>query len=403
MRKTRINASIFLLVLIALLLTGGIILAILAFRSDPIGESLSGDQVINTLFIVENQGKALCTYVLMYYPPTRRAAVFDIPGSLGLIIRRINRVDRIDTLYDFNRIAPFEIEIERLLGVDIAYSVIFTLENLGKVVDLIEGVDIFIPVPVDFHQEEAVLFPSGVSRLDGDKARTYITYEIPDENSEMGIYRKQRFFLNLLKRLGEKNESLKNPQMSELYQSFLKTNLNIRTRIRLFDAFAYIDTDRVNVQSVAGNIREVSGQTLIFPHWDGNLIKDIVRQSLNSMVRHIDGSVDDRVFTVEVLNGTVTSGLAGRTAELLSGFGYDIISIGNADRNDYQRSFIIDRSGQEEMARTFGEIIRCRDIRIDSSALEGSELGMDPQNYEYKADFTLILGRDFNERYVTGN
>jgi anionic cell wall polymer biosynthesis LytR-Cps2A-Psr (LCP) family protein len=403
MRKTKSNASIFLLVLIAMFLAGGITLAILAFRSDPIGESLSGDQVINTMFVIENQGKALCTYVLMYYPPTRRAAIFDIPGSLGLIIRRINRVDRIDTLYDFQRLSPFQNEVERLLGVDIAYSVILTLENLGKIVDLIEGVDIFIPVPVDFYQDEAVLFPSGVTRLDGDKVRTFITYELPHENSDMGVHRRQRFFLSFLKRLGEKNESLKNPQTGELYQSFLKTNLNTRTRVRLFDAIAHIDTDRVNIQSVSGNLREVSGQILIFPHWDGNLIKDIVRQSLSSMVRQMEGSLDDRVFTVEVLNGTTVSGLAGRTAELLRGFGYDIISIGNADRHDYQRSFIIDRSGQEEIARTFGDIIRCRDVRVDTSVDVGSDLDMDLRNYEYRADFTLILGKDFNERYVTGN
>jgi hypothetical protein len=179
--------------------------------------------------------------------------------------------------------------------------------------------------------------------------------------------------------------------------------MNIRTRTRLFDAFANIDTDRISIQSVGGNPREISGQTLIFPHWEGNLIKDIVRQSLNSMIRFTGGSLDDRIFTVEILNGTTIAGLAGRTAELLRGFGYDIISIGNADRNDYQRTFIIDRSGMEERARAFGEIIRCRDIRVDTTAPDDLELNMEMQNFEYRADFTLILGRDFNERYVTGS
>jgi len=403
MRKSGRDASVFFLALIALLVAGGIFIVVLAFRSDPLGESLSGDQVINTLFVIENQGKPICTYVLMYYPATQRAAVFEIPGSLGLVIRRINRMDRIDTLYDFQRITPYESEIGRLLGVDITYSVILTLENLGKIVDLIEGVDVFIPIPVEVYQDEAILFPSGLIRLDGDKAKTYMIYELPEENSEIPIFRRQRFFLSFLKQLGEKNESLKNPQVSDLYHSFLRTNMNPRIRARLFDAFVHINTDRVNIQSVGGNIREVSGQTLLFPYWDGNLIKDIVRQTLNNMVRPTDGTLDDRIFTVEVLNGTSVNGLAGRTAELIRGFGYDIISIGNADRNDYQRTFIIDRSGLEERARSFGEIIRCRDIRVDTSVQEDLELNMDLRNLEYRADFTLVLGRDFNERYVTGN
>ncbi|MDR1566575.1 MAG: LCP family protein [Treponema sp.] len=401
-KKNKADASALLLAAIGLILAGGVVFAVFALRSDPFEESLSGDRVINTLFVIENRDKPLCSYVIMYYPGTRRAAIFDVPGSLGLILQRINRVDRIDTVYDSRKISAYESEIENLLGVDISFSAVATLENLGKIVDLIEGVEIFIPSPVDVYQEEPVIFPSGVTRLDGDKAKTYITYELQEENSELANFRRQRFFLGFLKRLGERNEALRNPQTAHFYYSLLKTNMSQRNHIRLFDELAKIDADRVSVQSVGGNSREVSGQTLIFPFWDGNLIKDIVRQSLGSLVRPVEGSMNERVFTVEVLNGTAVNGLAGRTAELLRGFGYDVISIGNADRSDYERTVIIDRSGFEDMVRDFGEIIHCTNIRFDSPEPESSGIDIDAQSFEYPADFTLILGRDFNERYVTG-
>jgi hypothetical protein len=179
----------------------------------------------------------------------------------------------------------------------------------------------------------------------------------------------------------------------------LKTGIRERVRLRLFDEFAGIDTDRVGIQTVGGNVREVSGQQLIFPHWDGSLIKEIVRQTLGGLVRPAE-SVGDRVFTAEVLNGTTVSGLAGRTAELFRGFGYDVISIGNADHSDYEKTLLIDRSGYSNMARTFGDIIRCGNIRFDSPAQENPEIDLGAQNFEYRADFTLIIGRDFNGRYV---
>ncbi|MDR2618861.1 MAG: LCP family protein [Treponema sp.] len=401
-KKIKADASALLLAAIALILAGGVVFAVFVLRPDPLEESLSEDRVINTLFVIENRDKPLCSYVIMYYPGTRRAAIFDIPGSLGLILQRINRVDRIDTVYDPRKISAYESEIEGLLGVDISFSAVVTLENLGKIVDLIEGVEIFIPSPVDAYQEEPVLFPSGVARLDGDKAKTYITYELQEENSELVNFRRQRFFLGFLKRLGERNEALRNPQTAQFYYSLLKTSMSHRSQIRLFDELAKIDTDRAGIQSVGGNPREVSGQTLIFPFWDGNLIKDIVRQSLGSLVRPVEGSMNERVFTVEVLNGTLVNGLAGRTAELLRGFGYDVISIGNADSSDYERTVIIDRSGFEDVVRDFGEIIHCTNIRFDSLESESPEINMDAQSFEYPADFTLILGRDFNERYVTG-
>jgi hypothetical protein len=169
-----------------------------------------------------------------------------------------------------------------------------------------------------------------------------------------------------------------------------------RTRTRLFDELAKIDTDRVNIKSVDGIAREVSGKRLLFPLYDGSLIKEIVRQSLAALTRQMRGDVSERVFTVEVLNGTATAGLAGRTADLLRGFGYDVISIGNADRSDYAITEIVDHSGYEDMAKTFGEIIRCRNIRFNT------DRDIPIQNPEYRSDFTLIIGKDFNGRYVSG-
>jgi anionic cell wall polymer biosynthesis LytR-Cps2A-Psr (LCP) family protein len=403
LRRKKTDASAFLLAVIVLFFAAGVLAAIYMLRADPVEEALSGDRVLNVLFVIEEEQKPLSTYVLMYYPATRRAAIFDIPGELGLLIKRINRVDRIDTVYNPARISGFENEVEALLGIDIGFSVVLTMENLGKAVDLLEGVELFIPSPVETrHAGMPVRFPSGLSRLDGDKAAVYVHYESPDEDRDMAVFRRQRFFLGLLKRQGEMNEALKNSATARLYQSFLNTNMNQRTRIRLFDEFARIDTDRTGIQSVGGNVREVSGQMLRIPFYDGNLVQEIVRQTLGALTRQTEGSLSERVFTVEVLNGTAVSGLAGRTAELLRGFGYDVISIGNADRDTYEKTEVVDRSGQGDMAKTFADIIRCGNIRLEDPVPENPEGELDIQHFEYRSDFTLIIGRDFNGRYVTG-
>ena len=113
--------------------------------------------------------------------------------------------------------------------------------------------------------------------------------------------------------------------------------------------------------------------------------------------------MNDRGLTVEVLNGTAINGLAGRTAEILRSFGYDVITIGNADRNDYESTVVIHRSGDESFVREFADIIRCRNIRSEVFANDGMEGDFDMQDVEYKADITLLIGRNFNGRYVTGN
>ncbi|MDR1900173.1 MAG: LCP family protein [Treponema sp.] len=403
MRRTRSDASVFLLLVIVVLLAGSAAFGVYVLRSDPIEEALSTDQVINTLFVFEKEGKPLGSYVLMYYSATKRAAVFDIPGDLGLIIRRIDRVDRIDTIYDHEKITAFRDEVEGLLGIDLNFFQILRIDDLGRLVDLVEGVDILIPSPVEIYGEDGpVLFPSGKIRLDGDKAALYVTYELGDEEKEQGVFRRQRFFLSLMKRIGEIHESLHRPPVFRLYQSLFSTDMNQRTLQRLCDEIAAVDMDRTNIQSVGGNVREVSGQTLLFPYYDGSLIKEIVRQTLGALTRQAEGALGERVFTVEVLNGTGINGLAGRTAELLRGFGYDVISIGNAERQDYERTEIIDRSGYEDVARTMAEIIRCTNVRSESPLPDPLEMELNMQNFEYRSDFTLIIGRDFNGRYVGG-
>ena len=248
-----------------------------------------------------------------------------------------------------------------------------------------------------------MLLPSGISRLDGDKAVSFINYQTADEDRDMAVFRRQRFFLGFLKRQAEMNNELKNNAISQLYQSFMQTSLNQRTRTRLFDEFAVMDLDRVNIQVVGGNLREVSGNTLLIPYYDGNLVKEIVRQTLGTLTSPMDGAISDRVFTVEVLNGTSVNGLAGRTAEVLRGFGYDIISISNADHAEYEKTVIIDRSGLEEMAKNFASIIRCINISFEAQNRDNPEDEFAIQNIEYRSDFTLIIGRDFNGRYVIGN
>jgi anionic cell wall polymer biosynthesis LytR-Cps2A-Psr (LCP) family protein len=399
-KRSPIDASGFFLAAILILLAGGVIFIVFSLRTDPIEEALSGDRVINTLFVLEKDAKPLSSFVLMYYPATRRAAIFDIPRDLGLIIRRINRVDRIDALYNRQRIGDFENEVEDLLGIEINFFMILGENGLRKAVDLLEGVELFIPSPVEIYGDSPILFPAGLVRLDGDKAAGYLVYELPDEDREVVSFRRQRFFLGFIKRLGEMWDHISNPQVDNLFQSFFLTNINRRTWERLLGEFASIDMDRTKIQSVGGTIREISGQTLLLPSWDGNLIKQIVGQTLGSITRQTEGALSDQVFTVEVLNGTNINGLAARTAELLRGFGYDVISIGTMDNNNYEVSEIIDRSLVMDAAQDFGEIIRCRNIRSETPLEENPALEF--RNFEYRADFTLIIGRDFDGRYVTG-
>jgi len=398
------DASSVLLIAIVVLLAGGIFFAVYSLRVDPFKEFLAEDRVINVMYVIEEDGVPLGTFVVMYYPATRRAAVFDVPGDLGMLIRRINRVDRIDTVFDREQVSAFAGLVGSILGVEISFTIVMSTENLGRAVDILEGVELFVPSRVHFRDENdrLVLLPSGIHRFGGDKAVAFMTHRAPGEDRDMIAHRRQRFFLSFLQRQAEMNGKLQIPEVARMYRSFMKTNLNERSRVRLFDEFANMDRDRITMQSVGGTPRVVSGQTLFSPLHEGHLIRDIVRRTLASITRPAEGA--DRRFTVEVLNGTTVTGLAGRTADLLEEFGYDVIARGNAEHSGFERTVLIDRSGYEIMARNFANIIRLSNI-VFEAPYRDIFLPDEPdlQHSELRSDFTLIIGRDFNGRYVVGN
>jgi anionic cell wall polymer biosynthesis LytR-Cps2A-Psr (LCP) family protein len=408
LRKTfdyKADISIFLILAIVLLLGGGTIFTLNVLQSDPIEEALAGEEPINILFILEHEEKPLGSYVLMFSPMNNRAAAISIPGDTGRILKTVGKVDRLDSVYLINNIEAFETEVTELLGLSnletsISYSVVFETEKLANIIDLIGGVEIFIPNPIEIYGDETILFPSGNVVLDGDKGIQYIVFELPEEDRNDATLRRERFFLGLLKKLGEQNAFLRDTTVARYFYPLLKTRMNRPTQRRLFEALSALDIDRINVQTVAGNYREVSGQWLLLPYYDGTVIRDVARQALRSLAQRTQGTLIERVFTVEILNGTTTTGLASRTESLIRGFNYDIISTGNADRNDYQKTEIIDRTGIEHVANSFGAVIRCDNIRFESRIPDELDLGVQT---EYRADFTLILGRDFNGRIVVGN
>ena len=99
-------------------------------------------------------------------------------------------------------------------------------------------------------------------------------------------------------------------------------------------------------------------------------------------------SEDELTVSLEVLNGTNVGGLARRAANVFQSYGYDVISVANADNAEYERTVVLDRKGKLEVAQRVANLIRCRRVY---SRLE--------ETIDMSIDVTIILGADFDGRY----
>lgn len=399
MKTVRIDKNIGFLLSILAVLIGTATVFFFAMKSDPVKEALSGDNLLKVLVVLDDGKKPLSSHVITLYPASKRAAMFDIPGETGLILDSLGRVDRIDAVYTEKGTEAYKKEIEKLTGIGVPFYLTFSLDGLARMADLLGGLNVFIPTPVDYTPENGsrVLLPSGAVTLDGDKVRTYVTYEntsLGDGDSD-APGRRQRAVLALFSALGEASPRVFTGDLFPVIRDSIKSDVPQGALKELLGQLSAIDAERLIPQRVTGSVRDVDGQSLLFPFYDGQLLKDIVRQTLAGLTAE-DVTVQERVYSLEILNGTRNQGLAHNTSALYQSFGYDVIRVGNAEHAEYEETEIIDRIGNDSVAQAVAKVIQCD--RIEQTNV--SSPGEDTYGTEAIVDFTIILGKDFDGRYV---
>ena len=398
--KKRIRDEQKGIIFIALMIFVAISVAVIfkfALKHNVVKDYMEENEVVKTLFVVEDTDKSiLFSSVLFNNSTSYKSAILNIPGYTGAIYKTIGRVDRIDKVYEEAGIEGYQKEVEKMLGIEIPYYSIVKLDDFIKLVDYLGGLRIFIAEPIDCLSEdgERWLLPSGAVTLDGDKIATYLNYTKEDETPFDIQERYQSCMAAFIAGIHDKKFQIFDKNNFKVYSDSIITNLNEDEEQTLYQLIAEADAESIIKQTITGSIRHVDNQQLLFPDNNGEFIKEAVRQTTN-LLTSADGNLSTRVYVLEIQNGTTVQGLARNTAALFQKASYDVLSPVNADRSDYEETVIIDHIGNPEMAKLVGEFIHCTNIRELTPEEEAESFYS-----EANVDFTIILGRDFNGRYV---
>ena len=401
MRKIRArkwDKGILLLIVIVMVVGGTAVFAYLNLRTDVFAEHLKEGSTISMLFAVSGEEDYRFFSVFTYDPRTHKGAIIFIPGNVGSIIESLKRVDRIDVLYRDDDLGPLRDKVEQLTGVEIKFMVNLEESYLRRVIDILGGLELFIPNPVDSArsarsaqgalEERRILLPSGSILLDGDKVASYISYREALEAEVDWVGRKQKFLQALLKAIGTNSDYLLGKSVFPVFKSAFRTNLSVRALGSFIREMEKLDAERLIFQRVLGSSRVVDNKELLFPHFDGELLKETVKQTQETIASQELLLDEELTIALEVLNGTSVTGLAARAANVFRSFGYDIVTIGNADNSDYQKTVVLDRRGKLEAARRAAELIQCERVYTRPD-----------EEVDVFIDVTLILGKDFDGRY----
>lgn len=392
--SSKFDAGIFLVILIALVVIAVSVIVYLQVRTDQISEIVRADEDVAILFTVHDETGLLFSEVFIYNPATGRGAFFDVPNNVGLLIDSLRRVDRIAAVYNEQGIDSFQGRVEDLLGTSVPFYIDAGMNQISNLVDLIGGIELFIANPQqNVGEEGAVLLPSGNVLLDGSKIETYLSFEDPAERATEQTSRRQKFLQSFLGAVGDQSQFLTHRDVSPFLVRNVATNLDRSALLTLVEELSNFDKDRVVTRRVQGNVRSVEGAGggvgLLFPHFEGEWLRQSVRQVRDNL-SSVDAVRDEAIVVrVEILNGTTVPGLARRTRELYESYGFDVVSFGNAERDDVEETVILNRTSDISVGDRVADIIGATNLRQERD-----------EGVEYSVHATIILGRDFDGSIV---
>ncbi|MCI5607330.1 MAG: LCP family protein [Treponema sp.] len=387
---------IFIALIIVIIVVLSVVFSV-SLKTNIVEEKMKTEDVVRTLFVIEDTDTSvLFTSVMIYNTSSQKAALVNIPGYIGAIYKSLNRVDKIERVYEEIGIESYKTEIEKLLAIKIPYYAVIKMNDFQMLTDYLGGLKVFIPEPIDYKNNsgERFLLPSGIVNLDGDKVAAYLNYMLESEREADVQDRYQNIMSAFITSLHEKKFNIFSKNNFKLYSDAIQTNVNEEEEYTLFSTLSDVDSESIIRQTITGSARNVDGQFLLLPLNNGEFIKEAIKQTTNMLVS-ADGSLTSRVYVLEIQNGTNKQGLARNTSILFQNASYDVLSAVNADSDNYEKTVIIDHIGNEDVAKMVGEFIHCTNIQNANSLTEEEDYST-----ETRVDFTIILGKDFNGRYV---
>ncbi len=388
-REKRRRRSLFALIvgILALVLTIGT--AIITYKRGIKGVQPGAGDVGRTNILIlgadtgeYDPGRTDTIILISLDPKEKEVGILSVPRDTRVIIPG-RGYNRINTAYAFGGPQLTKRTMEILLGIDVDYYVVVDFAGFEHIVDTLGGVEIDVEKRMKYRDRAQGLYidlQPGRQVLDGRRALHYIRYradglgDISLVDPAQGLYggriqRQQRFLEALARELLKPAAIAKIPALIDEFRSTVQTDMPAQTMLKLGLALRDMDMDRVQAQVVPG----VGGKIGSASYWlaDQEQLKTVVQDLFHPTP----------AVTVQVLNGNGQSGVARQVADSLQGQGYNVVTVGNAARFDYQQTEVHFRLDREHAARCIADLIHSQ-VVIQAS----------PEDFE--TDVVVILGKD---------
>ena len=407
---------------------GGVsgLLSVLVGHDEETLKNLDPIQVLLMGVSTDNGGKLTDTIMIgSYDPKTQNASLLSIPRDtfVGKNPKIGTGSDKINSLYQKGPEKTLE-KVNELTGLDIKYYMVIDNQALIKLVDVIGGVEFYVPDDMDYDdtsQDLHIHLKKGLQLLDGDKAEQLVrfrknndgtTYSGDHEKDDYGRMSTQReFIIETVKQTIQAKNILKIKDIIDIAYEYVETNLSISI-VKDYVPYAInVNIDGIQSAVLPGGSYGPS-TTPSYPLWFfvadkketaklieqlyGNTEEEVDEITEEEHVENEDGTSNETEspvvevnkddasdIKIELLNGSGSKDVLLKIKKELTDQGYKIIN--TTSTTTTSRTTIINKT---EVDSTFTENIK--DVIGVGNVSTGSVSSSN-------VDITIIIGKDYNK------
>lgn len=368
----------------------------------------------------DNGGKLTDTIIIASYDPkNQKASLLSIPRDtfIGKNPKSGTGSDKINALYQKGPEKALE-KVNELTGLDIKYYMVIENQALIELVDVIGGVEFYVPIDMNYDdtsQDLHIHLKEGLQKLDGDKAEqllrfrknnNYTTYPEEYGGDDYGRMRTQReFMIETAKQTISAKNILKIKDIIDIIYEYVDTNLSISI-IKDYVPYA-VNIDISTIQSVV--LPGASYGPPTYPLWffiaDKEKTADVIKELYGTDEESSETEIieDDKTETnnnsetiktqvdkseaskikVELLNGTGSKQDLTEVKKKLTQMGYQVIT--TTTTTSTTKTTIINKSDVDlQFTDNIKEILGTG--IVSTSSVSSSNV-----------DITIIIGKDYSK------
>lgn len=258
-------------------------------------------------------------------------------------------------------LAAIEAEMEEVTGIPIHYYVMIDFASFEKAINTVGGIDINVQksgvvyeklYDTTTRKQYILDVKEGQNHFDGKRALFYARSRHTSARGDFDRAERQRAVIIALKDKIVSAGTYGNPvKINSLVNDFgggVRSNLSTGEVLRVYDIIKGVDSSKIGSVGLADQPNvlvqtdNINGQSIVRPIaglYDYVKIQSFIRNTLK------DGYIKNENASVAVFNGSSIVGLAGKRADDLKSFGYNITVVDNAPTKNYTQTVLVDLTG----------------------------------------------------------